>query len=341
MGEDAGKQLIEREEIWFTSSDGATRIHGYIWWPQGMGPQAAADDPWADVEQPRAVVQLVHGMAEHIGRYDNFARFLASQGYVVCGHDHINHGGSSTPDRWGKLPLKTGKETMVNDVGRMRGVIRDKLPQLTPHYLFGHSMGSFVVRSYISREGAGLSGAIICGTGHIPPATSSMGLLACKAIAAVSGEDTVSSFIESLGVGAYAKAIKDAETPLDWLSYNKDNVEAYQADPASGFPFSVGGYAALMQLTREVCDEACCKLVPPDLPLLYISGEGDPVGSMGEGVRKAASMAQAAGSRDVSCTIYKNMRHEILNETDHQKVYDDVVNWIEQHRLAQEALGRS
>lgn len=326
----ANSQAIEREEIWFDSADGTSRIHGYIWWPEGMGPDAAADDPWAAVVKPRGVVQLVHGMAEHIGRYDDFARFLAAHGLVVCGHDHLCHGGSSTPDRWGKLPLKTGKNILVGDVGRMRGIIHDKLPEGTPHFVFGHSMGSFVVRSYIARDGKGLAGAIICGTGHVPPATSSMGNLVCKMVATFKGEDTVSGLIEGMGVGAYAKAIKDARTPLDWLSFNEDNVNTYIADEACGFSFSAGGYATVTALTREVCDPACCVRVPAELPLLYIAGEGDPVGSMGEGVRTAAKMARDAGSKDVTCTIYEGMRHEILNETDHQKVYDDVLAWIDE-----------
>lgn len=325
------KASIEREEIWFDSSDGSSRIHGYIWWPKGMGPDAAAEDPWGDVVKPRAVVQIVHGMAEHLGRYGDFARFLACNGIVACGHDHICHGGSSQRDRWGKLPLKTGKETMIADVGRMRGVIRDKLPEGTPHFIFGHSLGSFVTRAYIAREGEGLAGAIICGTGHVPPATSSMGNLACKIVAAIKGEDAISSLIEGMGVGAYAKAIKDARTPVDWLSYNEDNVNTYIADDASGFSFSVGGYGVVTALTREVCDPACCVRVPVDLPLLYIAGDGDPVGSMGEGVRIAAQMARDAGSQDVTCTIYENMRHEILNETNNQLVYDDVLDWIDEH----------
>ena len=325
------KQAVEREEIWFDSSDGTSRIHGYIWWPEGMGPDAAADDPWGKVERPRGTVQLVHGMAEHIGRYDDFARFLASQNFVVAGHDHICHGDSSKPDRWGKLPLKTGKNILIGDVARLRGIVRDKLPENAPYFVFGHSMGSFVTRAYIAREGKGLAGAIICGTGHMPPATSSMGNPACKLIAPFKGEDTISGLVEGMGVGGYAKAIKDARTPLDWLSYNEDNVNAYIDDPACGFSFSVGGYGTVTALTREVCDPACCVLVPPELPLLYIAGDGDPVGSLGEGVRTAAKMAEDAGSKDVTCTVYENMRHEILNEKEHQRVYDDVLAWIEAH----------
>ncbi len=325
------KQTVEREDIWLDSSDGSTRLHGVIWWPKGMGPVAAQEQPWESVERPKAVIQIVHGMAEHISRYDDFARFLACQGYVVCGHDHINHGESSRPEQWGKLPLKTGSETLINDVGCLRRFVRDKLPEDTPCFLFGHSMGSFIVRCYISRRGKGFKGAIICGTGQIPSATSSMGLLACKAIATVWGEDTISPMIDNMGVGAYAKAIEDARTPVDWLSFNHTNVQNYLADEACGFPFSVGGYGALMMLTREACDESCGLTTPPDLPLLYIAGEDDPVGDRGEGVRAAAQMARDSGSEDVTVIIYEDMRHEILNETEHQKVYDDVLSWIESH----------
>ena len=133
-----------------------------------------------------------------------------------------------------------------------------------------------------------------------------------------------------MGVGAYSKAIKDAKTPLDWLSYNEENVKTYMGDEASGFSFSAGGYGTVTALTREVCDMACCVRVPPELPLLYIAGDGDPVGNMGEGVRISAQMARDAGSQDVTCTIYEHMRHEILNETDHQRVYDDVLAWVEE-----------
>jgi alpha-beta hydrolase superfamily lysophospholipase len=197
--EELDKASIEREDVWFDSSDGKSRIHGYIWWPKGMGPDAAAEDPWAAVVKPRAVVQIVHGMAEHTGRYGDFARFLACHGIVACGHDHICHGGSSSRDRWGKLPLKDGKEILIKDVGRMRGVIHDKLPEGRPHFIFGHSLGSFVTRAYIAREGKGLAGAIICGTGFMPPRTSAMGNQVARTIARLRGNSYRSNGIHPAG----------------------------------------------------------------------------------------------------------------------------------------------
>lgn len=305
---------VQREEIWFDSTDGSSKIHGYIWWPE---------------EGRRGVVQLVHGMAEYIGRYDRFARFLAEHGYVVCGHDHICHGQSSDSDRHGKLPLNSGKDVLVGDVGVLRSIMSERVVDAMPYFVFGHSMGSFVVRSYIAAHGGGLAGAIICGTGHIPPATSSMGQLVCKMVATFRGEDAQSGLLDALSVGGYSKAIEGARTPLDWLSYDEANVDAYIADPDCGFSFSAGGVATLTALTREVCDQECCSRVPKDLPLLYIAGDADPVGDCGKGVRTAEQMAREAGSLDVTCIIYDHMRHEILNEAEHQKVFDDVLSWVD------------
>lgn len=306
------------QTIYFTSTDGSTQVRGIIWWPE---------------QEARGIVQLVHGMAEHIMRYDAFARYLTGLGYVVCGHDHVGHGQSvATPDDWGCLPVRGGRDVLVGDVGRMRKEVIARTEVHHPYFLFGHSMGSFVVRAYIAECGQGLDGAIICGTGHIAPATSAAGNLLARVIARVRGERYVSKLLGNLSIGSYAKAIDNPRTPLDWLSYNEANVDAYIADEQCGFAFSAGGNATLTALTREVCAPECCARVPKDLPLLYIAGDADPVGDMGKGVRTAASMARDAGSIDVTCTIYEHMRHEILNETDATRVMDDVAAWMEEHR---------
>lgn len=312
------EDTIRTETVRFTSTDVNTQIRAVIWWP----PQ---------VSNAHGVVQLVHGMAEHIMRYDSFARYLAQNGFVVCGHDHIGHGESvESPEQWGQMPTNGGRDVLVGDVGKMREAIRERLDAGLPHILFGHSMGSFVVRAYISECGQGLAGAIICGTGHITPAMSSAGNALAHLISRARGENYVSKLLGDLSIGAYAKAIENPRTPLDWLSYNEQNVDDYIADKSCGFAFAAGGNATLTALTKEVCTTKSFARIPHDLPLLFIAGDGDPVGNMGEGVRTAARMAQEAGCADVTCTIYEHMRHEILNEDDRQRVYDDVRAWIEE-----------
>lgn len=311
-------ETIRTETVHFTSTDTHTNVRGVIWWP----PQRVAQ---------RGVVQLVHGMAEHIMRYEDFARYLAQNGFVTCGHDHIGHGESvASPEEWGRIPARNGRDILVGDVGRMRGLVRRNVDTALPHVLFGHSMGSFVVRAYISECAQGLAGTIICGTGHVAPAMSSAGNMLARVIARTRGENYVSKLLGDLTIGAYAKAIENPRTALDWLSFNTQNVDAYIADKSCGFAFSAGGNATLTALTKEVCSPTCCARVPQNLPLLYIAGDSDPVGDMGEGVRTAARMAQEAGSTDVTCIIYEDMRHEILNEDKHERVYADVRAWIEE-----------
>ena len=316
--------VIEDES--FLSADGKSTIHARLWMPAG-----------AEGPSPRAVVQIVHGMSEHIRRYDDFARFLAGRGFAVCGDDHIGHGASAPPHKRGCLPAKGGNEALIADEHTLRGIAQERFQEV-PYVLFGHSMGSFITRCYISRHGEGLAAAVICGTGTVPVLTSRAGNLLARAACAARGEDHRSGLIDSMGAGAYSKAVP-GPTGMEWLSHNEGNVQAYLADEECGFMFSVGGYAALTALTAEACSRACAAAVPHDLPLLYIAGDGDPVGSMGKGVRAAAKLARDAGSVDVTCTIYDHMRHEILNETGHEAAYRDVAEWIESRACANEEQG--
>ena len=310
---------ITREPVSFMSEDAKTRIHGFIWRNENCS-------------SPRGIVQIVHGMAEHIERYDDFARFLANHGFVVAGCSHLGHGLSVTSEElWGCLPVRNGADILIEDVHRLRTLVTARISSSLPYFLFGHSMGSFVTRAYITRHARGLAGAIICGTGHIPVATSRAGNLAARLVAKLRGETYRSKLLDSLGAGGYNKSVDNPRTELDWLSHNEDNVDAYRADKRCGFMFSAGGYATITSLTGEVCAPESTRKIPRDLPLLFIAGADDPVGSMGEGVVQAVEMARAAGIDDVEVRIYEGMRHEILNETNNGLVYDDVLAWLGLH----------
>lgn len=321
MADTALYQDVVCEEITFGSADGRSTIHACVWRPEGL--------PEPDgLLAPRAVVQLVHGMSEHVRRYDEFARFLCAQGLVVCGDDHIGHGRSADLSRHGCLPARGGADALVEDEHQLRGILAARVAEGTPYVFFGHSMGSYITRVYLSCHGKGLAAAVICGTGTVPVPVSAAGNLLARAIAAVRGEDHRSHLLDSMGAGAFSKAVP-GPTGLEWLSHNEENVAAYVADPECGAMFSAGGYAALTALTREACSRACAARVPHDLPLLYVSGDGDPVGDMGRGVQTAARLARDAGSTNVTCVVYEGMRHEILNERDHTRVFADVWGWIE------------
>lgn len=302
----------------FPSHDGGHDIVATVWQP------ASADAARA----PRGVVQLVHGMSEHIGRYDDFARHLVSCGFVVCGEDHIGHGRSvDSPEQLGCLP-PDGAGALVENVHELRGIVAPRVAPDTPYVLFGHSMGSFISRAYLARHGQGLAAAVLCGTGQQPLAVSRAGNLLARALCALRGVDYRSSFIDGMGAGAYSKQIDGARTPFDWLNTDPAGVDAYIADPLCGFMFSVGGYAALTALTGEIATARCVEAVPKELPVLFIAGDQDPVGACGAGVRQAAEALERAGVADVTVRLYEGMRHEVLNEPGHAQVYADVTDWI-------------
>ena len=317
IDDQAAKDAVLCTELFFDSTDGQTKIHALKWEPAGDAAQ-----------EPVGIVQIAHGMVEHVERYDDFARCLAANGYVVCAADHIGHGESvSAHECRGELP-ENGAQVMVADVHSLRTMMQSDYPAQTPYYLFGHSMGSFVVRSYLARFGRGLAGAIICGTGQQPVAASKFAGALSRAIGRRKGFEYRSKLVDNLAMGAYAKAVKDARTPFDWLNTDPERVDEYIADPACGMMFSVGGYASLTDLTAEVAGKQCVERIPSGLPVLFIAGAEDPVGDCGKGVLAAAQAMKQYSQAQVETKIYDGMRHEILNEPRRAEVYADVLAWL-------------
>lgn len=285
---------------------------------------------WFDSDSsPKAVVQILHGMAEHIGRYDEFARFLVQNGFAVVGQDHIGHGKSvSDGQQYGHMPIKNGIDILIANTQTLRERAQRRFGKDLPYFVFGHSMGSYLARCYLARHGDGLAGAVLCGTGMPAPVVSKAGNALCHMIAALRGGTYRSKLVDKLAAGGFADSIDGAESPEDWLSYNKENVLRYQEDELCGFMFSVGGYAAVTGMAHESSVRRCVDAYPKDLPLFCIAGAEDPVGDCGKGVERAAQLARSAGIQDVSVKLYPHMRHEILNEDDRALVMDDVAEWI-------------
>ena len=293
---------VARTSVGFKSHDENTQIKGLIWSPERSKARSAASSP-------KGIVQIVHGMSEHIGRYDDFARFLASHGYVVCAHDHVGHGKSvSAPEERGHLPLAGGKDVLVEDVNELRRTVGSRYSRQTPYFL--------------------------CGTGNQSRALSKAGNFLARRIAASKGETARSKKLDSMGAGGFAKQIPNARTPLDWLSTDPAVVDAYLADEMCGAMFTAGGYATLTSLTYEAASPACAAKIPHDLPLLFIAGAEDPVGECGRGVHAAADLARRAGVRCVEVKLYEGMRHEILNEPGRAQVYADVLAWVDSRASA-------
>ena len=242
-------------EFTYPSSDGVHQIHAAEWTP--------------DITEPRGVVQLVHGISEYILRYAPFAEYLTRYGFIVVGDDHLGHGKTASgPEEYGFIAEQDGWTHMADDVRALRVLTGEKYPGL-PYFLLGHSMGSFLARTYLIRWPGTLTGAILSGTGQEPAPTVALG----KFLTGIGNPRKVNKLVNSLSLSRMDK----------------------------------------------------------DTPVYFFSGDKDPVGGMGEGVRKVCGFFRDAGVKDVTLKLYPGGRHEMLNETNRDEVYADVLSWLEKH----------
>jgi len=316
---------MRETELYYPSSDGTTQIRTLLWEPDNLEGAGA---------NARGLLQILHGMAEHIGRYRGFAEFCTEHGFIVYGHDQIGHGKSVvSQEQWGHMP-KNGKELLIKDTHNLRLLVQERFSAAgsegsLPLVMFGHSMGSFVLRLYLAQYGEGVAAAIICGTGQLSPMLSSGGSLLARLLSTTRGDEYRSPLLHSLSVGAYSKQIANARTPLDWLSTDASVVDEYIASPDCGFMFDAAATVALTSLTGSMVKREVVAAVPTSIPLLFIAGSEDPVGEKGAGVKRAEQLFRDTGHTDETLILYEGMRHEVLNEKDNQRVCSDILNWLE------------
>ena len=301
-------------EFYFTSYDGKNRIFAKEWIPQ---------------EEPNAILMISHGMTEHIGRYARFAEFLNEYGILVVGPDHTGHGKSIVSEEdYGYFGEQNAWKVMVENLHVLRLLEQNAHPSV-PVFLFGHSMGSFLARSYIMGHSDGLSGVLLCGTGEFSPAVLRMG----QAIAALEekkhGPRYRSERLQALCFKAYNKKFAPARTPFDWLTRDESMVDAYLQDPACGFVFTVSAFRALFGGLMEIQNRKNLAKILPKLPIFLLSGTKDPVGNNGHGVLHVAHALQDSGVRNVTVKLYTDCRHELLNELNYRQVYLDILTWME------------
>ena len=296
-----------RKEVFIPSSDEKTKLHGYVWTPEG---------------EVIAVVQLVHGMEEHIGRYDEFACVLAKHGYAVVGHDHLGHGQSiASPEDLGYFAKEKGERCVLRDMHAFTLLAKKEFPD-KPVFMLGHSMGSFFARRYITVYPRELAGVILSGTGQKPYLLVHGGKRISRTIAAFKGDHYHSALVEKMALGG---------KPLEqWLCTRQEIVDAYKADPLCGQPFTVGAYVDFFRLLEKLALEKDKDKVPKDLPILLIAGMKDPVGDMSKGVLKAYNRYKAWGMTDVDVIFSKDDMHEILIEADREDVYRDVLRFLDE-----------
>lgn len=282
---------------------------------------------WLPEGKPKAVIQLVHGMAEHIDRYDAPARALAEAGYLTVGHTHLGHGPRAK--QLGYFGAEHGWQNLIDDVHTLRQRVQKEYGGI-PYIILGHSMGSFVTRCYLQEHGEGLAAAILSGTGYFSKGTVFSALALTNLVCLTGGTRKPSKLVDKAAFSASNKAFAPNRTPMDWLCRDNAVVDAYIADPYCGFLFTGSGYRDMFRGLKRLTDEEALKRMPKDLPVLFFSGDRDPVGGMGEGVKRVAEQFRAAGLKDVTVRLYPDGRHEMLNEINREQVYQDVIDWADQ-----------
>ncbi len=277
----------------------------------------------------KAVVQVAHGMAEHLERYEKFAAELCENGYALYINDHLGHGSSvKNKDELGYFGEKDGWKNFVEDCHQLTKIIKEENPS-APVVFFGHSMGSFVARAYSTKYADEIEGAVYCGTAGPNPAAGA-GILLTKAIAKIKGTHYRSKLIDKIGFGTYNSKF-EGRTAFDWLSRDNDEVDKYIADDLCGYLFTAHGYRDLFSLLAYVSSAEWFGTLSKELPVLMIAGAMDPVGEYGKGIDKVYKSLCDAGKTNVRKILYPEARHEILNEKAcFDAVCKDVISWMEE-----------
>ena len=307
-----------RDEFYFPSKDGNTEIHTIEWKPEG---------------EVKAVLQLSHGMVEYIKRYDEFAEFMCSHGYYVVGNDHLGHGKSvQSKSEYGFFNEKYGNACVIGDMHTLRQRTMKKYPDV-PYFMLGHSMGSSLLRQYVQMYGNGLAGAMFIGVvADQQRATLQFGRRLCRTLAMFRGWHYKSKLVDRMAVGAYNRKFKNPKTRADWVTSDEEHLEKYISDPLCSFVFTVNAYYSMFTGMLIMEKKESIYMIPKQLPILFAAGAEDPVGGFGKGVRKVYEKYKAAVIQYISLRLYAGDRHELLNETDREQVYEDLLEWMEERR---------
>jgi len=305
---------MKKSDIRLISKDGKS-IFIHYWQP-------------LEISEEPTIVQIVHGMAEHGGRYNEFASFLVQKGFIVYANDHRGHGRSvGEEDTFGYFADTDGWNRVVADLYMVSSYIISNHPK-GKLILLGHSMGSFLARRFVQCYDLKLAGLLISGTGYDTGILGDLGIGIAKFQMLKNGSSTLSTLLDRLSFGSFNKTFKSAETPFDWLSRDSKKVREYIEDPYCGFVFTAGGFCDMLGGIKELHKREEIKRTPIDVPIYIFSGELDPVGKEGKGVKKVYDSYITMGCKDVTLKLYPEGRHEMLNEINRYDVYRDIIDWI-------------
>lgn len=279
-------------------------------------------------QAPRGILQVVHGMAEHRKRYEDFMRYVAEQGYVVVIHDHRGHGESIAKEDDLGYFYQNGAQAMVEDIHQVTEYIKEKYPEL-PLVLLGHSMGSLAVRCYMKKYDNEVNGLVVCGSPSRNLAVR-IGRALVRLLMIFKGDHYHSKFVSNLFNRNFSKRFSNEGSENAWIVSDPAVVAAYDADEKSGFMFTLNGYEALLTLSLATYSKKGWEKQNLGVPIFFIAGADDPCIISAKDFTKAVDFMRKVGYKDVKSKLYPGMRHEILNEKGKQQVWEDVVKFCGQ-----------
>ena len=299
-----------------TSSDNSHYLHHTFFEPSNSN---------TDIH---ATLLIVHGMAEHSGRYVEFAQFLADNGIAVATYDQLGHGKTiKSPDELGFFGDEHPVQSLLKDVIIVADSLKSRHPDV-PHFIMGHSMGSFIVRTVLKHHAQDFTGAILMGTAQSNPLTKI--LLPINKFLAKAAPRKPNTLLSNMTNKVLNSKLKNRKStsPFAWLSENTANIDAYEADPLTGFTFTNNGFMSLFTVMKLGLSKNWAKTIDKDFPMFFVSGKNDPIGDMGKGVRHIAKNLTKQNFSNVNVQLYPNMRHEPLHEQGNQVVYQDILDWL-------------
>jgi len=278
----------------------------------------------------KGIVQISHGVGEHAGRYQPIAKILVDQGFEVYANDHRVHGRTAkSKELMGYYDGKNYFYDAVEDMRQLTMLIKKEHPT-KKIVLFGHSMGSLLSRQYVTKYGDDLHALVLSGTASFMKGLGTVGLASAKVIGAFRGRSRSNDLLKSVFFSEFNKKFKPNRTKVDWISSDEEQVDLFEADPYRIEDFSLSVFVDILKGSKEINKQLTFNSTPKNLPIFIFSGDKDPVGEMGKGVKKVINQYKKAGINDLTSKIYEGGRHEMLNETNKEEVEQDVINWINQ-----------
>lgn len=302
-----------------TSSDNTHYLHHTFFDPTATG---------FEPNDVKATLLIVHGMAEHSGRYTYFAQFLADNGIAVATYDQLGHGQTiKSTDELGFFGHEHPLQSLLKDVIIMADALKARHPDV-PHFVMGHSMGSFIVRTVLKHHSQNFAGAILMGTSDANPLVKLV-LPLNKILAKAAPKKPNKIFADTMNKVLNSKLNnRISSSEFAWLSEDTSNIEVYEADPLAGFTFTNNGFLTLFTLMQTGLHKGWASTISKGFPMLFVSGENDPIGNMGRGIRKIVRRLKKQGFSNADVRLYPNMRHEPLHEQHHSAVYRDILHWL-------------